>query len=187
MPGPDMNWKNTTQRYGAMAICLHWLMLALLIAVYTCINLTDLYPKESEAREALKTWHFMLGLTVLVLVVLRLVVRLTGPAPAVVPEMAVWQKRLAGVTHLALYALMIVMPVLGWLILSAADEPIPFFGVHLPSLLAPDKDLADSLKEVHEAIGTLGYFLVGVHSAAALFHHYVTRDNTLLRMLPSRR
>jgi superoxide oxidase len=182
-----MNWKNTTDRYGSVSIGLHWLTLALLIGVYACINLTDLYPKGSPPREALKAWHFMLGLTVLVLVAVRLLNRLFGRAPAVVPPLPVWQTRLARLIHIALYALMVIMPILGWLILSAAGKPIPFFGVQLPALLAQNKDFADQLKEVHETIGTIGYFLIGAHALAALFHHFITRDNTLVRMLPGRR
>jgi cytochrome b561 len=79
------------------------------------------------------------------------------------------------------------MPVLGWLVLSASGKPIPFFGVELPALLAQNKDLASQLKEVHETMGTIGYFLIGLHAVAALFHHYIVRDNTLVRMLPVRR
>jgi cytochrome b561 len=81
---------------------------------------------------------------------------------------------------------MIGQPLLGWLILSANGDPIPFFGLQLPALIAENKDLVDVLKEVHETSGTVGYFLVGLHAAAALFHHYITRDNTLVRMLPGR-
>ncbi|HJW05258.1 MAG TPA: cytochrome b/b6 domain-containing protein, partial [Rhodanobacter sp.] len=65
-------------------------------------------------------------------------------------------------------------------------KPIPFFGMQWPALVGPDKGLADSLEEIHETIGTVGYYLVGLHAAAALVHHYVSRDNTLLRMLPRR-
>ena len=181
-----MTLGNTTQRYGSISIGLHWLMLVILIAVYACINLTDLYPKGSEPREALKTWHFMLGLTVLVLVALRMVNRLAGGNPVVSPSLPVWQQRLASAIHFALYALMLAMPILGWLLLSAAGKPVPFFGVRLPALLAENKDLAEPLKEAHETIGTIGYFLIGAHALAALFHHYITRDNTLLRMLPGK-
>jgi cytochrome b561 len=68
--------------------------------------------------------------------------------------------------------------------LSAGGKPIPFFGVQMPALLAENKDLAGQLKEVHETVGTIGYFLIGAHALAALFHHFITRDNTLVRMLP---
>jgi len=107
-------------------------------------------------------------------------------APPVVPALPVWQQRLSGFIHLALYVLMIAMPVLGWLVLSASAKPIPFFGLQLPSLLAENKALAHDLKEVHETFGTVGYFLIGLHALAALFHHYIARDNTLVRMLPGR-
>lgn len=179
-----MTLKNSATRYGSVSIGLHWLTLALLVAVYACINLTELYARGSPPREALKDWHFMLGLSILVLVALRLLNRLVGGHPTVVPSPPLWQQRLARATHLALYALMIVMPLLGWLILSAAGEPIPFFGLQLPALLTADKPLADQMKEVHEVIGTLGYFLIAAHALAALFHHYVKHDNTLVRMLP---
>ncbi|HEY8219812.1 MAG TPA: cytochrome b/b6 domain-containing protein, partial [Methylobacter sp.] len=71
-----------------------------------------------------------------------------------------------------------------WLILSAAGKPIPFFGLHLPALISENKPLAKALAEIHKTIGTAGYFLIGLHAAAALFHHYIVRDNTLRRILP---
>lgn len=181
-----MKLRDPPDRYGSISIGLHWSTLLILIGVYACINLADLYPKGSGPREALKTWHFMLGLTVLVLVALRLVNRLVGGRPVVSPPLAQWQRRLASVIHMALYALMFAMPILGWLLLSAAGKPVPFFGAHLPALVSENKDLAGQLKEVHETIGTIGYFLIGAHALAALFHHYVTRDNTLVRMLPGK-
>jgi cytochrome b561 len=79
------------------------------------------------------------------------------------------------------------MPILGWLTLSAKGKVIPFFGLELPPLIGADKALARSLEDIHETIGTLGYYLIGLHAAAALFHHYITHDNTLWRMLPRRR
>lgn len=181
-----MTWKNTNNRYGTLSIGLHWLMLLLLIAVYASINLRGLYPKGSDPREALKVWHFMLGLCVFVLVSIRLYARLSAPTPSITPEPAAWQNLSAKVMHAALYALMIGMPLLGWLLLSASGKPIPFFGLELPALIGKNKELADSMKEIHETIGTAGYYLVGIHAAAALYHHYIKRDNTLVRILPQR-
>lgn len=181
-----MNWKNTANRYGSLSIGIHWLMLLLFIAVYASINLRELYPKGSDLREALKTWHFMLGMLVFVLVWLRLAARLSGPTPGIQPEPASWQQLSAKLLHLALYVLMIGMPLTGWLLLSASGKPIPFFGLELPALIGENKDLAAQLKELHEFVGTTGYYLIGLHAAAALYHHYLKRDNTLTRMLPSR-
>jgi cytochrome b561 len=179
-----MPWKNTSKRYGTLSIGLHWIMLLLLIAVYASINLRELYPKGSDLREALKTWHFMLGLCVFALVSLRIYARLSEPTPSITPKPMPWQNLSANVMHIALYAFMICMPLLGWLLLSANGKPILFFGIELPELIGKNKDIADSIKEIHETIGTAGYYLVGAHALAALYHHYVKRDNTLIRMLP---
>ncbi|HJV69061.1 cytochrome b [Ideonella sp.] len=181
-----MNQRDSAEHYGRMSIGLHWLMMALLAAVYASIELRGLFPKGSDPRTAMKALHFMLGLTVLGLAVVRLMARITAPTPRIEPEPSTWQKRLATLMHAALYGLMIGLPIIGWLLLSAKGTPIPFFGLELPALIAPDKGLAEQLKEVHEALATAGYFLIGLHAAAALFHHYLVRDNTLLRMLPSR-
>lgn len=181
-----MSWKNTHHRYGYLTISLHWLMLILLVAVYASIELREFFPKGSDPRAALKALHFMLGLSVLGFALLRLGVRLSGPTPRIVPEPGRWEKRSAKFMHIALYVLMIAMPLAGWLILSAAGKPIPFFGLQLPALIGENKDLAKQIEEVHEVVGTAGYFLIGLHAAAALFHHYIKRDNTLVRILPGR-
>lgn len=182
-----MNWKNTATRYGTLTIGLHWLMLLLFIAVYGTIELRELFEKGSDPREALKTWHFMLGMLVFVLVWPRIGARLSGPTPAIVPEPVAWQQLASKLMHLALYVLMIAMPISGWLLLSAAGKPIPFFGLELPALIGENKDLAKQIKELHEFFGTAGYFLIGLHALAALQHHYMVRDNTLTRMLPERK
>lgn len=179
---------STAKRYPAIAIALHWLMLALIVAVYACILLRENYPRGSELRDALKTWHFMLGLSVLTLVIVRIVMRLfIWKAPEIAPQPARWQALLAGIVHVGLYAFMIAMPVAGWLILSAEGKAIPFWGLELPPLIAADKPLGEQIQELHETGGTIGYFLVGLHAAAALVHHYIMKDNTLIRMLPGKR
>ncbi|MDM8010704.1 MAG: cytochrome b [Parasphingorhabdus sp.] len=174
-------------RYASLSIFLHWAMLLLIIGVYSCILLHESFPRGSDMRADLKTWHFMLGLSVLALVIIRIVTRLFTTKPPIKPEPPAWQMLLAKVTHLSLYAFMLAMPLLGWLILSSADATIPFYGLELPALVAPDKALAEQIEEVHETIGTIGYFLIGLHALAALFHHYVVKDNTLRRMLPGKR
>ncbi|MFZ2163054.1 MAG: cytochrome b [Sideroxyarcus sp.] len=181
-----MNFRNSAIRYGSLSISLHWLMLLLFIAVYATINLRELYPKGSDPREALKTWHFMLGMLTFVFVWLRLAGRFSGPTPLIKPAIPRLQEISAKLLHLALYVLMIGMPLTGWLLLSAAGKPIPFFGLQLPALIAENKDLASQIKEVHEVMGTMGYFLIGLHAVAALYHHYIKRDNTLTLMLPER-
>ena len=182
-----MNSRKTADRYHLASISLHWVMLALFVGVYASINLRELFDKGSDPREALKSLHFMLGMLMFGLVGLRLALRAIYPAPRPQAGQPQWQAMAAKLAHLALYALMVGMPLLGWLVLSAAGKPIPFFGLELPALIVPDKALAGQLKEIHEVVGTAGYFLIGGHAAAALFHHYIQRDNTLLRMWPASR
>jgi cytochrome b561 len=171
-------------RFGSLLISLHWLMLLLIAAAYACIELREVYPRGSAIRDGLKTWHYMLGLAIFALVWLRLLARSLAPAPAIAPSPPRWQLFVAHLTEFTIYVFMIVMPLLGWLILSGENHPVPFFGLQLPALMGEDRALAKQLEEVHETIGNAGYFLIGLHAAAALMHHYIQRDNTLVRMLP---
>ncbi len=183
--GTTMQWGSP--RYNAVSVTLHWAMVLLIVAVYVLINVADVFPKGSDARQTAKDWHFMLGLLVGMLVWLRIVVRLASTAPPVVPPPPVWQDKAAQAAHLLLYVLMVGMPVLGWLLLSTGGKPIPFFGLELPALLAPDKALSRQIKDLHELGGNLGYALIAGHALAALWHHYLVRDNTLTRMWFKRR
>ena len=179
-----MTTSNAKNHYNKLIIALHWLMAVLMVSVYAFIEFRELFPKGSDPRETMKAVHFMLGLAVLLLVLPRLIARFLGTMPSIIPEPPAWQHSAANVTHLALYLFMILMPVLGWLVLSAAGKPIPFFGLQLPALIGENKELAKFLKEIHETVGELGYYLIGLHVLAALYHHYFQHDNTLSRMLP---
>ncbi len=179
-----MAWLNSERRYGTLSMTLHWLMLVLLIAIYVCMEFRGYFPKGSDAREGMKAWHFMLGLTVPLLVALRLVASALGQTPTITPPPPNWQRHLASAMHVALYVFMAGMPVLGWLTLSAAGKPIPFFGLELPALIGADKALGRQILAIHENGAALGYGIIGLHAVAALYHHYFLRDNTLQRMLP---
>lgn len=175
-----------TERYRTPSIALHWVMLLLMVAVYACIELRELFPKGSDPRESLKALHFMLGLTVLALVALRVALRLSAPTPRIEPAPPRGQQIMSKLMHAALYVFMVGMPLAGWLYLSAKGKPVPFFGLELPALMGTAPDAAKWIKEVHETVGEAGYWFIALHAAAALFHHHVIKDNTLLRMLPSR-
>lgn len=173
------------QRYPNSAILLHWLVLLLVVAAYACILLRVNYERGSDIRESLKVWHFMLGLSVLGVTFLRVGLRaFVWKTPPIIPEPPRALHLLSIAAHLAIYAWLIAMPVAGWIILSAEGDPIPFWGINLPPLAGADKSLAGQVEELHELGGTIGYFLLGLHAVAALFHHYVMKDTTLMRMLP---
>jgi cytochrome b561 len=173
------------ERYQPPVIVMHWLTLALLVAVYTLIELKGFLPKHSDARAAAQSWHQLCGVGVFVVVWLRLAVRrLYRQTPPIVPQPPRWQMEFAHAMHWVLYAFLIVMPLLGWSVLSAKGHLDLPLGLHLPPLMSPDKLLARTLQGVHETLGNVGYYLIGLHAAAALFHHYGMRDSTLRRMLP---
>ena len=181
-----MHMHHTTQRYCKSIIVLHWLMALLMVLVYANIELREIFPKGSNPREAMKAMHFMLGLNILLLVALRIYLRIRSDNPAITPPLTPAQTQLAKIGHLSLYAFMVSMPLLGWLTLSAAGKPVPFFGLELPGLISADQELAKSLKLLHETIGVLGYWLISLHIFAAIYHHHIRKDNTLRRILPGR-
>ena len=159
-------------------------MLFLIVATYVTINLKSTFPKGSASRETIVICHYMFGLSVFGLVWLRLWARSAGVHPAVEPALPAYQTLLVKVMHWALYALMIGLPLLGWLLLSAKGKPVMILGGELPALIDKSRETAKLLKDIHETGATIGYYLIGLHAIAALYHHYVKRDNTLRLMLP---
>ena len=179
-----MNSFDSSFRYSRPLVALHWLMFLLLIVVYAAMEFRVLYDKGMSEREFMKSLHFMFGLCVLLLVFLRLLAKRLSPRPESVDSqgLVLGLQRAAGTGHAVLYLFMFIMPIAGWLMLSAAGKPIPFFGLELPALIAPDEALAKQIKSLHALAGNIGYGLIGLHVAAALFHQLVLKDRLLQRM-----
>ena len=171
---------------SSISIALHWLTALLFVAAYATIELRELFPKDSAPREAMKSWHYMAGMSIFAVAWLRLLLHSFMAPRADAPQIPRWQALASKAGHFALYALMIALPLLGWLTLSAEGDPLLFFGFDVPPLIAPNDRLAEQFEEIHEAVGKVGYGLIGLHVLAALIHHYVLRDATLARMLPAR-
>ena len=174
--------RNPASRVPRGLIALHWATLLLLVAVYATMELRGLFPRGSASREAIKTAHYFLGLSVFALTWLSLGLRLAGGMPPVTPRPPAWQSALAATVALALYGLLLAMPVIGYLLLNAEGTAPSIGGLRLPLLVAEDAVLAEGLEGWHEGIATAGYWLVGLHALAALYHHYVRHDDALLRM-----
>jgi cytochrome b561 len=175
-----------TLRYAPSLIALHWVMLGLIVVVYACMELRGFFPRGSEPRELMKAIHFSGGLSVLLLVIARLALRFRNGRPPITPPLSPMATASAAAGHLALYVFMVAMPVMGWLLLSAEGAAISFWGLPVPALVAPDDGFAEQIEGWHELGATLGYWLVGLHAAAGLAHHYLRRDDTLRRILPGR-
>lgn len=182
-----MSLKNTENRYGSLSIGMHWFMFILIAATFTFIECRVFFEKGTDMRDLFKMWHFMLGLLVLAMVLIRLYFRFTQVTPKITPAPSSMQDNVAKGAHLILYVFMIAMPVAGWVMLSAFGKPIPFFGLELPALIGVNKELGKSIHDIHELVGTIGYFLIGLHALAAIIHHHVQKDDTLTRMLPEKK
>lgn len=180
-PAPTLTPSPASAHHSRTTIALHWLMFGLFVAVFASIELRVLFEKGTAPRDLMKSLHFTFGLVVLALALWRVVNRWLAPQQVPASGHA-WTHRLAQMAHWALYAVMLGMPLLGWLSLSAAGKPILLLGLEWPALMATDKDLAKQLKNLHETIGVASYWLIGLHITAALGHQWVLKDGLLDRM-----
>ncbi|MBZ0086824.1 MAG: cytochrome b [Thermomonas sp.] len=175
----------TRPRYVAVVRQLHWWMALVIVAAYVLVEFHGEFPKGSAPRNAMMQGHYWAGITIFLLVWWRLAARARGGTPPIVPPLDRFSAAAAKLTHLALYAFFIVMPVLGCL--TAAYEGkqvlIPFTQIALPVPVTVDKDFGHQLEDIHGTIGTLFYWVIGLHVLAALWHHLFKRDNVLERML----
>jgi len=170
-------------KYGPVAIALHWLT-ALLIVANLMLGLSMVPLPFSPRKLQWYLWHKWIGITVFLLTSVRLLWRLWRPPPPPVP-MPAWQHRAAALSHATLYALLLAVPVSGWIYSSATGVQVVYLGLFpLPDLVAKDRALAAVLRWTHVGLNLSLFTLVAVHAGAALRHHFVQRDAVLWRMLP---
>jgi cytochrome b561 len=173
----------TLPRYTRTAAALHWLSAALIACGFALgLWMTDLVFGPLKVRWY--AYHKWIGITVFLLAALRIAWRWRHPPPPAVP-MPPWQRRAAAATHVLLYALMLLIPLSGWVYSSATGVSVTYLGLFpLPDVVARDKGLASVLKAVHATLNYTLLALVCIHSGAALKHHVVDRDGLLARMSP---
>lgn len=178
-------------RYHAIAKWLHWLMAAAIVAMLAIgWIMTDESLISGPPRFALYQWHKSIGITILALAVLRLGWRLLHPAPPYPATMKRWEKLAAQLVHIALYVLMIGMPLTGWLLSSASPYKTVLYGlVPLPNLpgladLPNRQEVGHFFGESHETLALVLAAFALIHIGAALKHHFYSKDDVLLRMAP---
>lgn len=174
---------NTPERYDGTAITLHWLMAALMIGLFGLGLVLEEFPK-GDLRTQMFGLHKAFGTLALVLVVARLTWRLTHPAPTLPATMPRLETNLARLGHVALYALMIALPLSGIVMSQAGGREVSMFGLVVPTLVQPNHDLKEACEEVHEILAWTLAMVVGGHLLAALRHHFMLKDDVLARMLP---
>ena len=175
------------RRWGASTIALHWLSAVLVIVLLTLGWFMVHGDIEASTKFDLYQLHKSLGFLSLALLLLRFGARLAERSPPAPPLMRAWERRAAGLAHIAFYALLLIAALSGWLRVSSAIIPIPsrFFDLFvIPNPVGPDAAFSDSMALLHYVVSRLLIGLLVLHVAAALKHHLVDRDDVLVRMLP---
>ncbi|AOJ34576.1 cytochrome b [Burkholderia metallica] len=169
-------------RYSSPAIFFHWAVFLLVALAYLAIEIRG--PKGSDSRVFWMNVHLTAGTLVLVLSVLRVLWRAVSRVPEPIAQAALlrWLSKLA---HVALYVFIIAQPLLGIMMVNLGGKPVSldWLGVSF-TLFGPDKALRPTIKEAHELLGNAFYFVIGLHALAALYHHFIRRDDVLRRMAP---
>ena len=179
--------RNTVDSWGAAARGLHWLTAALILAQFVIGTIAE-EMKLTPAKLDLFIWHKSIGVTILLLAVVRLAWRLASPPPELPDATPEWERKLAGLAHWVLYGLIFAVPLSGWWVSDASRVPFQaFFLVPMPDFIAADRALQEAAAEVHEVMTMALLFVVIVHVGAALRHHFLLRDDVLRRMLTGRR
>jgi cytochrome b561 len=179
-----VSFRNSTDSYGTVALALHWIVAALVFA-QLAIGVYAANLPISLARLQWLARHKSLGLAILVLVLLRLAWRALNAPPALPHAMPQWERRAAHATHWAIYVLLVLAPLAGWLYASAAGLSVNWFGLfQVPDLVGKDRALAAVFKALHIGLVALLALLLVLHIGAALRHALVLRDGIAHRMLP---
>lgn len=186
--GPSTSAPPAVALYRRGAHVLHWLTLALLvlqfpIGLYMTFRGKTLNVWDATTN-ALYSSHKLIGVMILIIVIARLAYRLRHGAPADEPTLSPWQRIASHLNHWGLYALLVTVPLAGYVGISQFPA-LDLFGVFsLPGIAAPDKAAADTTFEIHRLMAMGMLAMVALHVGAALWHHLIRRDNVLARMLP---
>jgi cytochrome b561 len=181
-----MALRNTRERWGSLAMAFHWAIVILILTQFVLANMAEGLPL-GMAKLATLARHKSVGITILGLAMLRLGWRISnrGNSPPLPADLKGYERFLAHLTHEGLYLLLFALPLSGWAMSSAKNYPVSWFRlVTLPDLVRPDEGLFEVLKTTHGILAGTLVALATLHILAAFQHHFIRKDNVLLRMLP---
>lgn len=173
-------------RFSKSQILLHWLTLLLILFAYLSIEFRGVFVKNTPAYLLMREIHYNCGFLVGLLMLVRFVLRHTQPAPEIIPTPPHWQHQAANLMYRALYLCFIALPILGILIMAYGDKSWSFLGISITPWVTPNPNTKSLFKEWHVTLANIGYALIAIHSAAALYHHYIIKDNALMLMIPEK-
>ena len=179
---------SSRDRYDSVAITLHWITgIGIFVIGLTEILRGQLFERGSAPREFLKVLHEPAGLIIFALIAVRIFWRITHQPPAPAGDPTAIEARAAKLVHLALYALMIAIPLLGIATSAARGRPVNFGLFQIASPIERTKDWIGPTTEIHEIAAYALIALAVGHIAAAIYHQVALKDGLLLRMMPERR
>lgn len=189
-----MQLRNSVTRYGLVSVVFHWLVAVLFVLTIALGFYMMSLSRTDPNIFTLFQRHKSLGFTILALVALRFIWRLSGPVPPLPENLKSYERFLAKLTHYGLYAVLLLMPLSGWIMVSSSNYNIPtvWFGLftipHLDFIVNhPEKhDIHEAAETVHGIIAWTGIALVALHFLGAMKHFLILKDDTLQRMLPGR-
>jgi cytochrome b561 len=179
-----ISWRNTRATWGAISQLLHWLVVFLVAVQWSLAK----YAATQTLTGKIGTLglHKSIGITILALAASRLIWRLLNPTPSSPDGQKVWERGLARLSHVALYALIFALPISGWVMSSARNFAVSWFGIfQIPSLVSPDPKLFKQMEDLHQLLFTALLVAALLHVIGAFKHHYIDRDDVLRRMLPT--
>lgn len=182
-----------TWHYRPVARFLHWLVAGLILVQITTGVVMVYEGAEHSIWErltnSLRLWdvHKLLGLVILALVLIRLAYRLASGTPPDEPTLEIWQREASHLVHAWIYFLLILIAVLGWLGISLYPALVVFDHITIPALMQPDRPTSEAVLTAHVIAVVTLVVILAIHISAALFHHFIRRDDVLRRMLPGLR
>jgi cytochrome b561 len=181
-----MRFRNSTERYGAAPMFFHWLTAFLVVVAWTLGIFGDDIPR-GEWRDLARFVHVSAGLLVIVLLLARFAWRIIDPPPlGETTPFGPWADYAGRMAHYALYALLAAVPIVGIVALFGEGKSLPIFSLfEIPSPWPKDRIFSEQTEGIHETLANVLLALAALHTIAALTHHWVFRDRTLTRMLPS--
>jgi len=178
-----MTFRNTNRSWGSLTKALHWIIVLLIINQWVIAEQAE--ELKGLAKLQALSWHKSFGMTILMLAIIRLVWRWMNPVPDLTAETKPWERVLAKISHVLLYALIFAMPLTGWMMSSARNFPVSWFKLfQFPDLVAPAEQTFHRMQDLHHLLFSVLVVVALLHAAGALKHHFIDRNDVLKRMLP---
>lgn len=175
----------SSARYSPKARWFHWAMAVLIVLAYALILSRTQFARGSELRTFVVQSHFWVGIVVLTMAFFRVAERRRHTPPDITPPLEGFLRMAATLSHYLLYAFLFAQPLLGLftVLIEKGSLPIPLTQILIPSPFPVSDRFAESLEDIHKLLGTIFYYVIGLHVIAAIWHHFVRKDNTVKRMV----